>query len=149
MIVAKPVVKDKFWILKQDDNKVGNIEASSDGYTVRIKDKITKIKNISTIRRDLNFSFDPPAVSKRSTVENSLHGYCTGPRSYNGMWDVKKRLPLFTKSQKSKSWYAAGWYLLKQRHDWEVVQSPKLITLQRYAYQGPFHSKEEANERIS
>jgi hypothetical protein len=149
MIVAKPVIKDKFWILKQDDNKVGNIEASSDGYTVRIKDTITKIKNISTIRRDLNFSFDPPTVTKRSTIENSLHGYCTGTRSYNGMWDVKKRLPLFTKSQKSKSWYAAGWYLLKQRHNWEVVQNPKLITLQRYAYQGPFHSIEEANERIS
>jgi hypothetical protein len=144
MIVAKPVVKDKFWILKQNDAKVGNIEASGDGYTVRIKDKITKVKNISSIRRDLNFSFDPPTVTKRSTEENSLHGYCTGKRSYNGMWDVKKRLPLFTKSQKSKSWYAAGWYLLKQRHTWETVQNPKLITLQRYAYQGPFHSQEEA-----
>ena len=39
-IVAKPIVKDQFWILKQDDRKVGNIEATDDGFAVRINNKI-------------------------------------------------------------------------------------------------------------
>jgi hypothetical protein len=149
MIIAKPVVKDKFWILKQDDNKVGNIEASGDGYTVRIKDKITKIKNIATIRRDLDFAFDAAPTVKKSVADDAVHGYHTGVRTYNGMWDVQRRIPLFTKSRKSKSWYAAGWYVIKQHREWEVVHNPKLISLQRYPYQGPYHTKEQANEHKS
>lgn len=146
MIIAKPVVKDKFWILKQNNSKVGNIEAGTDGYTVRLNDTITRVKSISSIRHDPDFAFEAPPVIKKSTAENSVHGYYTGGRAYNGMWDVKRRLPLFTKSRKSKSWYAAGWYVVKQRRDWETVQNPKLITLQRYPYQGPYHTQEEANE---
>ena len=146
MIIAKPVVKDKFWILKQDDAKVGNIEAVSDGYTIRLNDTVSRVKNISTIRHNPDFAFEAPPVSKKVSAEYAVHGYDTGTRSYNGMWDVKRRLPLFTKSRKSKSWYAAGWYVIRQRRDWEVVQNPKLISLQRYPYQGPFHTREQANE---
>ena len=146
MIVAKPVVKDKFWILKQNDSKVGNIEAGTDGYTVRVNDTVTRVTSISSIRHNPDFAFEAPPVTKKAAAENSVHGYDTGGRVYNGMWDVKRRLPLFTKSRKSKSWYAAGWYIVKQRRDWETVQNPKLITLQRYPYQGPYHTREEANE---
>lgn len=149
MIVAKPVVKDKFWILKQNDTKVGNIEASSDGYTVRLNNSVTRVKSISSIRHGPDFAFEAPPLLKKSTIEHEVHGYQTGNRCYNGMWDVKRRLPLFTKSRKSKSWYAAGWYLLKQRREWEVVQNPKLISLQRYPYQGPYHTREQANEHKS
>lgn len=146
MIIVKPVVKDKFWILKQDDSKVGNIEAGNDGYTVRINDTVTRVKNISSIRHDPEFAFEAPPLLKKPTADNSVHGYTTGTRSYNGMWDVKRRLPLFTKSRKSKSWYAAGWYVIRQRREWEIVQNPKLISLQRYPYRGPYHTQEEANE---
>jgi len=52
---------------------------------------------------------------------------------------------LFTRNTKSKSWFAAGWYNIKQHRKWESVQHPKLIALQRYQYQGPFHTKDEAN----
>jgi len=149
MIIAKPIVKDKFWILKQDDAKVGNIEASSDGYTVRLNDTVTRIKNISTIRHNPDFAFEAPPITKKITAEYAVHGYQTDVKCYNGMWDVKRRLPLFTKSRKSKSWYAAGWYLLKQRREWEVVRNPKLISLQRYPYQGPYHTREETNEHKS
>jgi hypothetical protein len=146
MIIAKPVVKDKFWILKQNNDKVGNIEAGTDGYTVRVNDTVTRVKSISSIRHNPDFAFEALPVTKKATAENSVHNYDTGSRAYNGMWDVKRRLPLFTKSRKSKSWYAAGWYIVKQRRDWETVQNPKLITLQRYSYQGPYHTKEQANE---
>ena len=148
MIVAKPVIKDKFWILRQDDHKVGNIEASSDGYTVRINNTIARVKNISTVRHDLAVAFDAPPVLKKVTADNCVHGYHTGTRTYNGIWDVQRRVPLFTKSRKSKSWYAAGWYMVKQHRAWKAVQNPKLITLQRYQYQGPFHTQQQAEDTV-
>jgi hypothetical protein len=149
MIIAKPIIKDKFWILKQDDNKIGNIEACNDGYTIQINDKIARVKNISAVRQDPDFAFDSVPSLHKNAAEYLVHGYHTGTRSYNSIWDVQRRIPLFTKSRKSKSWYAAGWYVVKQRREWEVVQNPKLITLQRYPYQGPYHTKEQANEHKS
>ena len=40
MIIAKPVVPDRFWILKQDDEKIGNIQATANGFTVQILDQV-------------------------------------------------------------------------------------------------------------
>ena len=30
-------------------------------------------------------------------------------------------------------------------NNWKIVQDPKLILLQRYVYQGPYYSREEAS----
>jgi hypothetical protein len=61
------------------------------------------------------------------------------------MWDVGQRLPVYTKTGKSKSWFSAGWYNVRKGRNWQTVQSPKLIVLQRYPYQGPFYTQEEAD----
>jgi len=56
------------------------------------------------------------------------------------------KLPIYTKTSKSKSWFAAGWYQVKKGRSWAVMQDPKLIVLQRYAYHGPYHTKEEITQ---
>ena len=73
-----------------------------------------------------------------------MHGFDTGCAAYNGIYEVRRQLPLFTKTRKSKSWYAAGWYRVMQNRTWQVIRNPKLITLQRYPYHGPFHTDKEA-----
>ena len=144
MILAKPVVDKQYWILKQDDRKVGNIVAGPDGYQITIRNKTASYKTIPTLSRSEQVEFEKLAKQSRPK-QTQVHGYDVDGRVYNPIWDVKHRLPLFTRDTKSKSWYAAGWYVVKQHRSWKQVQNPKLITLQRYAYQGPFHSKEEAN----
>ena len=145
-IIAKPIVKDQFYILTQDDKKVGNIEATGDGFAVRINNQVMPFKTIAMIRKQVDIEF--PAVGNRPNREPAsyqVQGYPSGSRVYNPIWDVQHKLPLFTKNNKSRSWFAAGWYQVKQRRTWTIEQSPKLITLQRYQYQGPFYTKEEAN----
>lgn len=146
MIIAKPVVADRYWILKKDNHKVGEIEAVENGYTVKIQNTVKRYTTIKMLGREANIEF-APAESTSDTPANQAYGYNTGAKVFNVLWDVKHKLPLFTKEDKSKSWYAAGWYRVKQHRTWKLVQNPKLITLQRYAYQGPFHSKEEANDK--
>ena len=141
MILAMPVIADRYWILKKDNRKVGQIEAQDDGYTVKISNTVKKYKTIKMLDRDIEFV---PAVEIRLNPENQVYGYDTGQKVFNAMWDIQHRLPLFTQEENSKSWFAAGWYRVKQHRNWKVVQNPKLITLQRYTYQGPFHNKEEA-----
>jgi hypothetical protein len=145
-IIAKPIVKDQFYILTQDDKKVGNIEATGDGFAVRINNQVMPFKTIAMIRKQVDIEF--PAVGNKPNKEPAsyqVQGYPSGSRVYNPIWDVQHKLPLYTKNNKSRSWYAAGWYQVKQRRTWAIVQSPKLITLERYPYQGPFYTREEAN----
>ena len=82
-------------------------------------------------------------------ASTTVHGYATSSRPYNPVLDVKHQLPLYTTEPRSRSWSAAGWYLIKQHRNWIATFCPKLILLQRYNYRGPFKSKEEANESIS
>ena len=146
MIQAKPVVANQYWILKQNDTKNGNIQAGPNGYTVTILDRVDSFKTMPMVRKITGIEFETlEKKSKPST--DSVHGYVTGCRAFNGMWDLKHRLPLFTKSNKSKSWFAAGWYWVKQHRNWKLQHNPKLIVLERYAYQGPFYTKEEANDK--
>ena len=147
MIVAKPVIDKQFWILKQDDQKVGNIQVTADGtYEVKIQNQIDRYKTIPMLRKATGVEFEP-AEKKSKPATDSVHGYPTGCRAHNAMWDVKHRLPLFTKTAKSKSWFAAGWYRVKQHRNWKVMHNPKLILLERYSYQGPFYTKDKASDQ--
>ena len=148
VIKAKPVVDNQFWILKQNDRKVGNIEATGDGFSVKIDNQVTNFKTISLIRQRANIEFEQlEKLSVRKSAVNHVHDYPAGSKVYNPIWNVQYRLPLYTKTEKSKSWFAAGWYRVCQHKTWKTVQSPKLITLERYKYQGPFFTKEQANDQ--
>ena len=146
MIEAKPVIPNRYWILKQDNRKVGQIEADDSGVTVKIQNRVAGYKTIRMASREANIEFTK--LSSAKPVTNQVHGYEVTGRVYNPVWDVKHRLPLFTRDTKSKSWYAAGWYMVKQHRAWKAVQNPKLITLQRYQYQGPFHTQQQAEDTV-
>ena len=143
-ILAKPVIANRYWILTKDNLKVGAVEAEPDGYTVRIRGHINKFKTLRMLRQQVDIDFCTPEKPAKP-VQNQVHGFDTGCRAHNAMWHVQHRLPLFTKTAKSRSWYAAGWYAIKQHRSWQITHNPKLIVLERYAFQGPFHSREQAH----
>ena len=58
MILAKPVIDKQYWILKQDDRKVGNIQAVGDGYQITIDNKIASYKTIPMLCRRENIEID-------------------------------------------------------------------------------------------
>ena len=145
-LIAKPVVDKEYWIIKQDDQKVGNIQAVNDGFQVTINNKIANYKTIPMLRNRVDIEFAPAETTTQQS-DQQVHGYETGCKVFNPIWDVKHKLPLFTKEEKSKSWFAAGWYLVKQHRNWKPVRNPKLIVLERYAHKGPFYTKEEANDK--
>ena len=148
MIVAKPVIDKQFWILQQDNEKIGNVEACQDGgFQVRVNDTVQQYKSIKMVTQLHNIVFEQPPKAHKKTVTNDVHGYEAQSRAHNPIWDVKHRLPLYTKNRKSKSWFAAGWYQVQRGRNWKIVRDPKLITLQRYKYNGPFHTQEEANDK--
>ena len=145
-LVAKPVIDKQFWILQKDNEKVGNIEACAGGYQVKINNQVAQFKTIKLAARTINIEFEPAIkVVKHKITVDQVHGYPVSGHVYNPMWDVSQQLPVYTKTAKSKSWFASGWYNIRKGRNWKTILAPKLITLQRYPYQGPFYTQEEAD----
>ena len=145
-IIAKPVFDKQFLILKQDDRKIGNIQATDNGYQITIDNKVASYKTIPMLCRREHIEIEKP-VAFKPAPKNIVHGFEVSGKVYNPLWNVQLKLPLFTRDTKSKSWFAAGWYRVKQHRKWKIIENPKLITLERYAYQGPFKTREEANDK--
>ena len=148
-LIAKPVIDQQFWILQENNQKIGNVEACAGGYQVRINNQVAQFKTMRMIEQRAHVQFENKKKSVQLNEPNQVHGYPTQSRAHNGIWNVPDKLPLYTKTTKSKSWYAAGWYQVQQGRTWETVQDPKLIVLQRYPYHGPFYTKEQASEYSS
>jgi hypothetical protein len=149
-LIAKPVIDKQFWILQENNQKVGNIEACAGGYQVKINEQIAQFKTIKLAARTVNIEFAPAVKITRPKISvDHVHGYPVAGRVYNPMWDVSQQLPVYTKTSKSKSWFAAGWYNVKKGRHWKTVLTPKIIVLQRYPYQGPYYNKGEASDNSS
>ena len=144
MIVAKAVIPDRYWILKQDERKVGNIESGPNGFQVKINNQVQQFNCIASVQQNVNIRFEPTVRSQPRPATNEVNGYHTTSLPHNAIFDVKHQVPLWTQDDRSKSWFAAGWYRVKQGRKWDVIECPKLFMLERYKYQGPFHTQEEA-----
>ena len=144
MIKAKPVIPDQYWILRDDEGKIGNIESDGSGYTVSIKGSQARYQTLSMLTQRVPIAFEEISCTEPKKETNEAYGYPTTGTAYNAMFDVKHQLPLWTTEPNSRSWLAAGWYRVKQHRDWKVMQCPKLIMLDRYEFRGPFKTANEA-----
>jgi hypothetical protein len=152
-IHAKPVVDGKFWIVEQDENKVGVLKLTEQKkFVFSSKDTITVFDNKKKLFEAFGNNFFVAKKKKEEEVidvDRDVHGYLTSSVPYNPMYDVKNHLPLFTKSNKSKSVYCAGYYIIKFDKGWVKSFCPKLITIERYQYEGPFKTEMEMKHRLN
>jgi hypothetical protein len=144
MIKAKPVIPDQYWILRDDQGKIGNIEADASGYVVSVNGTRSYFDNLNKLCEQIPVEFQIGETRSNPDDPCQVHGYPTPRRAYNAVFDVQHQLPLWTTEPRSRSWFAAGWYRVRQHRRWKIMQCPKLIILQRYDYQGPFHTLQQA-----
>jgi len=146
---AKSVVKDKFWIVEQDGNKIATIQAVEEGGYVYVhEDRRQKFPTVNLLKKSLNIRFDRVTKRNNSTIAREVHGYPCGHSAYNILWDVPHGIPIYTKTKQSKSFFCAGYYLIKFTNSWTKAYCPKLITLQRYEFRGPFRSVQEQQQHM-
>jgi hypothetical protein len=147
-LVAKPVVKGQFWIITNGNKKVGNITANNAGYGVDLDGTSLQFKNTNEIKNNAKIKFEPLKTNKIK-AKTPYPEYPTTPRVYNSMFDVKRGLHLYTKSEKSKCFHAAGWFVIEHNGEPQISFCPKFIFIQRYPFAGPFKTKEEAQLQIN
>jgi hypothetical protein len=148
---AKPIIDGKFWIVEEQGNKIGVLKITEQKkYVFSSKDSVTTFDNKKKIFEEFGKDFFVKGQDRpQPETKKEIYGYPTSTVPHNGMFDVKKKLPLFTKSTKSKSVYCAGYYIIKFNKGWVKSFCPKLITIDRYTYEGPFTTELEMKERLN
>jgi hypothetical protein len=144
--IATPVIKNKFWVVEDQGKKVATIQAREDGGYVYVHDEEREyFPSVNILKKKYNIKFGLTAKSKKP-ASNEVYGFPASGKSYNQIYDVVKKLPVYSKNPKSKSLYCAGYYLIKLNGTWTTAYCPKNITLNRYEFQGPFRTEKEMND---
>lgn len=148
-IHAKPIVDGKFWIVEENGSKIATLHKKENNKFILSS---TNGEVMFNKKQDLTKQFGEgffltstkvKVTAAPETDTHDCHGYPAMSKPYNAMYDVRRKLPLFTKSAQSKSLYCAGFYIIKFNKGWVKSFCPKAITIERYPYKGPFKSKLE------
>ena len=151
-IKLKTIVKNNFWILEENGHKVGTVNKEGKNYVV-YKHKAERpstlsLEDIVTTWGEDCFKepIDVPASKNIIKKGNTyyLFDYPCVSLPTNEMYDVSRKLPLYTKNDRSNSVHSAGYYIiLFPTNGWTRGFCPKLVTLEKYPYKGPFKSKQD------
>ena len=149
---AKAIIDDKFWIVEQNGVKFATLRKNEENkFIMSNENGITVYQSESALKKTFGNDFFTVRIIKEAenAEPNEVHGFPTSVRPHNAMYDITKKLPLFTKSSDSKSLYCAGYYTIKFEKGWVKSFCPKLITLQRYEYRGPMKTELEMKQVLA
>ncbi len=149
MILAKPVIPDQYWILQQDDRKVGNILAERGGFRVVIHGNEHHVTTLGLIQPRIPIRFQDRPQTLTQPSADSVMGYPALGPVHNPTWNCRLRAPQYTRDSRSRSWWAAGWWLVDEGAHRRVRLCPKLIVLERRPHQGPFQTREAADAALA
>lgn len=150
---AKVLIPDKEWLVKDNDRKIGAITKNKKGYIFTRKGKTLDFKTLNDVKAQLGielFEESFKKVAREPEVKSySIYDYPCRTKPYEPVYSVKEKLPLYAKNAKSKSRYCAGYYTIQFKKGWVKAYCPKLITLQRYPYHGPFKTEDEMKTMLT
>jgi len=152
LIQAKPIIDNKFWIVENNGVRVATLRKNEENkFILSNEEGITIFNTKKNLTEQFGNDFFVAKIIKEADNSNpkEVHGFASSTIPHNAMYDIQKKLPLFTKSKDSKSLYCAGYYTIRFEKGWVKSFCPKLITLQRYEYRGPFKTELEMKQVLS
>jgi len=149
-LVARTIIKNKYWVVEQSGKKVATIQAVENGGFVYVQNNNREqYPSVKTLGKKYNIQFTPNSNKAKPEQIKEVYGFPAEGRIYNAMFDVKHQMALYTKMPKSRSHYCAGWYLVNTNSKWVKTFCPKTIVISRYPCHGPFKTQEQAIEKLN
>ena len=150
------IVKDKFWILEDAGIKLGTVRRTkSSDFEVIIKEDGVETLSLNALTSRFGSKIlESRQVKKIESVEygkdiDEVEGYPSKHRAFNKCLD-DKGIPTYTKTEKSKVLYAAGYYGLSfPGAGWKNAYCVKRETLDNYEFIGPFKKKTHLEAEIN
>jgi len=151
-MLAKPVVKNKFWVVQDTKGEqiatIQKLTHSKEVVLVNSKGR-TAYPSINVLGKKHNIKIDRSVSTPTPIETGTVYGYLADGDAFNVVFNVQQNLPLYTKLEASKSFFCAGYYIICFNGSWVKNFCPKLLTLDRNDYKGPFHTKDEMIECLS
>lgn len=149
--IAKVLIPNKSWLLEDDGHKIGTVIKQRSSYYILKNGQEIPIGNVKDVQEKLGITFaEIPAVKKSNiSIDYSVYDFPCNSKPYGAVYNIKRKLPIYAKSTKSKSQYCAGYYVIKFRKGWVKSFCPKLITLDRYPFHGPFKTEQEMKNMLT
>jgi hypothetical protein len=152
MNTAKILIPEKEWLIKDNTKKIGSISKSKKGYNFLKNGYRIPFKTLSEAKEKLGIEFFEESIKKTKSINSDsyvIYDFPCSNKPFEPVYNVKQKLPLFSKSLKSKSKYCAGYYVIKFKKGWVKSFCPKLITLERYPYYGPFKTEQDMKNQLN
>jgi hypothetical protein len=148
---TKVLVPNKFWIVERGGEKIATLSKEKKGYTLLSRGQRYDLHDLTEIKERFGITIDSldAPVEKKKEAANDIDGFPVNGKAFNPLWNVQKKLPIYAKSVKSKSLYCAGYYVIKFRKGWVKSFCPKLITLERYPFKGPYKTELEMRTMLN
>jgi hypothetical protein len=137
MIIAKPVIKEKFWILEEQGNRVGMMNFTDGDFFIKLKKADIVLHSIDELKlHHIEFASRDLQHGGQMTVMDY-------PTDQEDVYNIQKidGYPCFTKKSTTKSVHAAGWYGVKFKNGWVQSFCPRLTTVKSYESVGPYKSQ--------
>ena len=141
--IAKPVVPNREWIICGSNKKIGTVTKVSKGYVFTKNGQRANFSNLSELITQCGVSFKPEDRPVEAKKPKTAYDYPTLDEPVHVQYDVQRKLPLYAVASGSASYFCAGYYYIKYRSGWAMEFCPKLLTLDRYRFVGPFKSIKE------
>ena len=115
ILQAKPIIDNKFWIVEDSGVKIGTLRKNEDKFVFSNENGVKVFNTKKSITEQFGKDFFVAKIIKEADNSNpkEVHGFGTSTTPHNAMYDIQKKLPLFTKSKDSKSLYCAGYYVIR------------------------------------
>lgn len=146
--IARPLIPNKEWIIESNGRKLGTLSKDKTGYVFLSRGTKIQFQDLKEVEQRMEIFVEPP-ISAKSSKTKDVYGYETKTLPHNPLYDVQRKLPIYTKSAKSTSRHCAGHYIIKFPKGWVKSHCPKLITLERYPHKGPFHTDKEVRLELA
>lgn len=152
MKYAKPVIKDKFWIVKDDSINIATVEKRKEEYVVIVENQKHVYQSQNQINEYFKENiFDNTPKKEQTPVKQNfdIDGYSAKVKPHNIQWF--DTIPTYTKTSTSSDRYCAGFYGVRFEGGVFFSNNPKLSTITEKCidFIGPYKTEMEANINIS
>jgi hypothetical protein len=150
-------ISDVAWLVSQGNNKIGLLNKDvQEHYTYISGKELVNFRNAKEVTQHFGNAnlfkeqIDQPVTQKEKYyIKGYEVKYEDNPlvleRSHP---DYRSDLPLYSKMSNSNVYYAAGYYCIGFDKAWRAAYCPKLSTLEKYGFEGPFRTMADARQRM-
>lgn len=143
-------ILETFWIILSSTNeKIGTLSENNGKYTVIVDGEVVKIASkdelLASLGSELFQNVVAPEVTESVCYIDGYPAFIAGAVPKKLEDPELKNIPAFTKHKESNVVFAAGYYCIKFPKQTMPASSPKVQTLTKYGFLGPFKTQQEMN----